>query len=389
MLPAQGWGMGAISVIYSNDERVRRILQALLTELSIQAEIATEPDQAVQFLGRQKYDAIFVELDGDSGNEVLRAISRSKHNKRSVTFLVSPDPVPIASAFNLGAHFVIPKPIVLERTKRILKAAHGLMVREQRAHYRHPVATPVSARTEKRAALSATIMDLSQAGALMQCSSPLKKGLGLQLRFVLPDTDTVVETAAKVIWSDTSGRAGVQFEQVTPETSQHLVGWAVARSMDDDPPNEKPAELEAMDPQSTSLCNEAGVAGEVADVGAPVNEPTPIASAQSSPDAPEAQRSHVRILGFEAGRPIILEAICTSLDEAGMCVDLEDDVNLDASVLLQVKLPGSTETGVFHAELCRKSDHQHQFEFVRTTTKIHQRAASKESEALEASSDFL
>lgn len=363
--------MGASAVLYSRDSRVVRIVQAVLTDLSIQSEVATDIEQAVHFLRRQKYDAIFVEWD-EQGAELLSYISRSKHNKKSVTFLISAEPIAIGSAFNLGAHFVLQKPLVVAKVKQMLKAAHGLMMREQRAYYRHPVATQVSIRAEKKG-LSGRLRDLSQGGALVECTNPPLIGTKLLLRFVLPETDTVVETASKVIWSDPTGYMGVQFQELSAEASQHLVGWAVARSIEEEvgpeersepepctAPTEVPAPVDAppvVPPQAVVEDAQPGA------TPVPTNVATEPTHAEAHP--------RIRILGFESGRPVILEASCTHLDESGMSIELEDDVQLDSSVLLQLLLPQRKTSIVFHAEISKRAGQQLGFEFLQMKPDVH------------------
>ena len=358
--------MGARAVLYSKDSRVVRIVQAVLTDLSIQAEAANEAEQFVQCLRRQKFDAIFLDWEGDP--ELLGSISRSKHNKKSVTFLISAEPVAIGPESNLGVHFVLQKPLAVAKVKQMLKAAQGLMMREQRAYYRHPVAAQVSIRTEKKG-LSGTLRDLSQGGALVECTDPPSKGR-VQLRFVLPETETIIETAAKVIWSDPTGRMGVQFQELSAEASQHLVGWAVARSMEEEAASSNTAASEPAPPEvaapSEVVVEEAKPIAAAHVEIAPQAEPMPLV-----PTKQPEPRPRIRILGFESGRPVILEATCTHLDEKGMSVELEDDVQLDSSVLLQLMLPQGKTSIVFHAEISQRDGLQLGFEFLRMKPDVH------------------
>jgi PilZ domain len=360
--------MAASAVLYSKDSRVVRILQAILSELSIQAEVAGDAERAAHCLRRQKYDAIFVDWD-EQGADLLGSISRSKHNRKAVTFLISTEPVTIGSAFNLGAHFVLQKPLVVTKVKQMLKAAQGLMMREQRAYYRHPVSAQVSIRTEKKG-LSGTLRDLNQGGALVECTDPPSRGSKLQLRFVLPETETVVEAAAKVIWSDPTGRMGVQFQDLSAGANQHLAGWAVARGMEEEakeevatqpPPAEIVAPIEVVVAEATTL-----EAKPVEPTPAPQPQPTPTVQATNV----EA-RPRIRILGFESGRPVILEASCTRLDETGMSVELEDEVTLDSSVLLQLMLPQGKTSIVFHAEISKRDGLQLGFDFLKMKPDVH------------------
>lgn len=349
--------MGLCAVIYSRDERVLRILRSLLADLSIEAEFAAGAEQAIKCLARQKYDAIFAESDDADGATVLRTVRRSRHNQRSVTFVISAEAAVGSLASELGAHFVLQKPLVSEKVKRTLKAAHGLMMREKRAHYRHEVAAPASLRTEK-SGLTATLRNLSPGGAFLESSSPLKKGQSIQMRFLLPEGAEIIETAARVVWSDPTGRAGVQFETVADQHKRALMDWAAARSVEPD--------VQQASVVTPSLPAPIPTATTAAAVAAPNSVSTVEAPTATEP------RLAIKILGFEAGRPAIVLGECTKLTPTGLSAVLQDDLNLEPSVLLQITLPGRSHPTLLHAEICVKDGLEYSFEFVALTTFVRQ-----------------
>jgi len=358
--------MGLCAVIYSKDERVLRILRSLLADLSIEAEFAPGAAEAMDGLRRRKYDAIFAECDDPDGATVLRAVRRSRHNQRSVAFVIGPDPTAGPLAAELGVHFVLQKPVVTEKAKRTLKAAYGLMMREKRMHFRHEVAAPASLRTEK-SALTATIRNLSAGGTMLETSGVLKKGQAIQIRFMLPESTVVVETAARVVWCDPTGRTGLQFEFAAEEPRRALAEWAAARSVEPkhqpvEVPAEVPTEVADATPETPSL----QAAGEVAQA-APAVAPA------------RAPRIPIKVLGFEAGRPAIVLGTCTKLTASGLSAELQDDLNLEPSVLLQLTIPGRSHPTLLHAEICVKDGLEYSFEFVALTTFVQgllQQAAS-------------
>lgn len=341
--------MGLCAVIYSSDERVLRILRALLADLSIEAEFAPGAAEAIDCLRRQKYDGIFAECDDSDGIAVLRAIRRSRHNQRSVAFVIGPDLTAGPLAAELGVHFVLQKPLVTEKVKRTLKAAHGLMMREKRAHFRHEVAAPASLRTDK-SGLTATLRNLCPGGAMLETSSVLKKGQPLQIRFMLPESTVVVETPARVVWCDPTGRTGLQFEFAAEEPRRALVEWAAARSVE---PEQQEADVPAeVAPAAQETIPLPQAKTEAAAAVAPVRAP----------------QIAIKVLGFEAGRPAIVLGTCTKLTASGLSAELQDDLNLEPSVLLQLTIPGRSHPTLLHAEICVKDGLEYSFEFVALTT---------------------
>src|SRR3954453_9552582 len=126
--------MGLTSLIFSRDERAVRILGLLLTELDIKVEQVTDLAKAQERLWCQKYDGVFAEIDDEQGAGLLRLVRKSKQNRRSIAFALSGTAVRMNSAFELGAHFVLQKPLQVDKIKRTLKAALGLMMRALRSH---------------------------------------------------------------------------------------------------------------------------------------------------------------------------------------------------------------------------------------------------------------
>src|SRR6185369_11939622 len=186
--------MALSSLIFGQDERTVKILRLLLADLSIESVITSDPGVAQVELSRRKFDGIFADCDRDEGANLLRSIKKSKHNTRTVVFGFTSSERNATLAFELGAHFAIDKPLVVAKVKRTLKAAHGMMMREQRIHYRHPAAAYVTVKSDALSVKTASMCDLSQGGALLQTATGCKKGQYQRLRFVLPETRTVIET---------------------------------------------------------------------------------------------------------------------------------------------------------------------------------------------------
>lgn len=57
----------------------------------------------------------------------------------------------------------------------------------------------------------AILLDLSETGLRLQSTQTWKPGNEIYLSFLLPNSFTLVEGAAKVVWSDVTGKSGLQF----------------------------------------------------------------------------------------------------------------------------------------------------------------------------------
>jgi c-di-GMP-binding flagellar brake protein YcgR len=345
------------SLIFSHDEKLTRILKIMLAELSIEVEHVTEFEKAHNCLLQQKYDGVFAECGTENGANLLCAVRKSKHNKRSVVFALSEATIKMRFAFELGAHFVIHKPLVVEKVKRTLKAAHGLMMREQRAHFRHPTAIPVAVNSANGPSFTGSLRDLSQSGALLEGGGRLAKGQQLQLRFQLPETNISVEAFGRINWLDPAGRAGVQFDSLTEISQRALLQWVIERS------SEPEAKVEHI------------LAVKTEEPAEPRHEvPFDVEVEVLAPEPPEDNRlrrtlrahhnSPIKVLAFSEGRPVVSQGMCHNVSEIGLSADLEDGLSVGDSVLTMINLPDLSRPMVLHAQVRHRDGNDHGFEFV-------------------------
>ena len=352
-------------LVFSDDERAVRLLGHSLNDLGIEVEHCSELEWAQLLVFQQKFDGVIADCELESGPELLRSVRRSKHNRRSIMFALTGTEIKMGDAFEMGAHFVIYKPLSSERAKRTLNAAHGLMMREKRSQYRHPAKADAKLRIGQRV-LDVELADLSQHGALIHAGSPIKKDQPVQLTFTLPETSFEVEVSARVARSDSTGRVGVMFETLSEESQARLLQWAMQRSVET--PQKKPAPQVPVPspprPAPTRKETEETVAG--VDFEVEVVEP------QTDTDIDSRQRATLRgqhnaavkILAFDNGLPAIIQGKCKNISELGLAASVDEELGLGDAVLLQVELPGMPKPVVLHATVRHREEDRYGFEFV-------------------------
>jgi len=92
-------------------------------------------------------------------------VAEIQHGGKTIGFAIVNGVTTVQEAFEMGANFVLDKPLAAERLTRSLRAAQGLMAHERRRYYRHPVATSVHINfgTETNEHLGTTV-NLSEGG---------------------------------------------------------------------------------------------------------------------------------------------------------------------------------------------------------------------------------
>lgn len=230
--------VGLQSLLLCSDEKIVRVLRRVLTELEIGVEHCTDLDTAVQKLTRQRFEAVIVDCTTpEIASKMLKGIRSSPANKRAIAVAIINGQKELKEAFELGAHFVLLKPIALDRTKASFRSVRALMKRERRRHARITVELPVKIYVEGGArTLQAYTADLSENG--MAVKSKFKLPQAFAIRFELPGSSPEIQCRGELAWEG-KPLQGIRFRDLPPEAAVRLKAW-IARQLlgaeADDPP---------------------------------------------------------------------------------------------------------------------------------------------------------
>jgi len=228
------------SLVLSSDEKIVRVLRRILGELDISVEYCADVETALRKLTRDRFEAIIVDCADKGSADVLRSARNAPCNKRAVAVAILDPVIGLRSAFELGAHFVLYKPVSGERAKASFRAARALMKRERRRNARVPVQIPVaiySPESDKHFKVSTT--DLSEGGVAVKLPRNSRPTGRWRVAFTLPGSAAGLEVAAEFAWEGTGAQAGLRFLDLAPEVAHQLRKWLERNAPDgekDDPP---------------------------------------------------------------------------------------------------------------------------------------------------------
>jgi hypothetical protein len=232
--------MSLKSLVLCSDDKIVRVLRRVLGDLDIAVELCGDSDAALRKLTRQRFEAIIVDVIDDGASEVLRAARSAPCNKQAVAVAIVEPIIGLKAVFQIGAHFVLYKPVSSERAKSSFRAARALMKSERRRNVRVAVQLPVVMRNVAGGAnMKVTTIDLSEGG--MAISTPAgKRPTGKwQAVFTLPGSESTLELPAEFAWEGASKQAGLRFPLVPSDATRQLRDWLRQNSPDaeqDDPP---------------------------------------------------------------------------------------------------------------------------------------------------------
>jgi len=235
--------MSLKSLVLCSDEKIVRVLRRVLCELEIAMEHCSEPESAIRKLTRHRFEAVIIDCtDLKTASTVLKTARTAPCNRRAIAVAIMDGHTGLRSAFDMGAHFVLYKPVSAERAKASFRAARALMKRERRRNARIPVQVQVYL-CNKVSGLKDKVMstDLSEGGIAVQ--HPKRRSAPdrgpWQVRFTLPGAATGLEVNGEAAWHNPGGQIGIRFVGLPIEVSHQLGNWLNSHSPDnekDDPP---------------------------------------------------------------------------------------------------------------------------------------------------------
>jgi DNA-binding response OmpR family regulator len=237
--------MGLKSLLLSSDEKTVRVLRRVLSDLEIDVEHCTALDEAIRRITRQRFEAIIADgANVEDAGSLLRGAKAAPVNKRALTVVLVEAPVGLKGGFELGAHFVLHKPLAVERAKASFRAVRAMMKRERRVQLRVPVQIPVECFGWGSRRYRAETVDLCEGGMAIQFSERAKKENSLRFSFELPGMTAqgmghIVEIHGELAWEGDGARAGVRFVNATDEQRNALRQWLNSQLPEpeqDDPP---------------------------------------------------------------------------------------------------------------------------------------------------------
>jgi CheY-like chemotaxis protein len=214
------------SLLLSRDSDVIHILQQTLAKLSIDVEVCRGARSGSEIISGEKFDAIIVDCDDlQDGLGVLQDLRKSPSNRGSIAFAILNGTTTTHRAFELGATFVMQKPITPLSAMRCLSAGLGLMVRERRRYFRYPVELGIVFLLDEKREVKARTTNVSEGGLAIRIVASLSRGDVGKVVLPLPNGRGTVEAKGELVWVDASGRAGIRFLEMSKDSRQLLDQW--------------------------------------------------------------------------------------------------------------------------------------------------------------------
>ena len=285
--------MGLKSLVLCSDEKIVRLLRRVLSDLDIGIEHCTEPDGAIRQLTRSRFEAVIVDCnDLNTATAVLKGARNAPCNKRAIAVAIMDGHTGLRTAFDMGAHFVLYKPVSAERAKASFRAARALMKRERRRNARVPVQIPITLNNRTTGATFKVVTtDLSEGGMAVQLSKGRKDPGPWEMSFTLPGIDLPIAVSGEAAWHNPGGQVGIRFLNLSMELGHRLRAWL----------NEHSPESEKDDPPVRCQLTDLSLGGCYLEIASPFPVRTRIVLSMRAADLELRVQGVIRVMHPEVG----------------------------------------------------------------------------------------
>jgi hypothetical protein len=163
--------------------------------------------------------------DVPGGTKTLAQVRSTPANKQTLIVAIVNGATSAEAALDLGANFVLSKPIQQTRLRSVLDVAVPKMEREHRRYFRYDVDLPVQFRNPLGQSFTARMKNVSEGGLAIKLVDPVRLKGVVMVEFELPSVEPrTFHAKADVVWSD-SFVMGLRFLHIDKDSGVALQTW--------------------------------------------------------------------------------------------------------------------------------------------------------------------
>lgn len=213
------------ALVVCSDEQLTRILRHGMSDLGIRGEFCQTTENALKFVDRQRFDGVFIDCEMVDAGKVFQCVRANDSFRKSLCVALATHRTTVKDAFEMGAQFVMYRPLSMERASRVLRTAQALMNRERRRSFRKAVQMNVAVRFGRSPESTAVTFDLSAGGMGLKLKTAPANSGQVHVSFKLPGSPAQLSATGDIVWADSQKRVGVQFTHVPDVTRLQLEQW--------------------------------------------------------------------------------------------------------------------------------------------------------------------
>jgi CheY-like chemotaxis protein len=201
-------------------------IKANFNERGATLDLRQDSASAIELASRRHWDGLIIDCDDVTGGaEALAKVRNSRSNRESLIIAVLHGSTSTERALDLGANFVLCKPIEESRLRGVLDIAIPKMEREHRRYFRYDINLPVRFQNHLGQSFSTTMMNVSEGGMAIKLVDPVQLKGVVPVELDIPSVEPrAFRAKADIVWSDAFAM-GLRFLHIEKDCEVALQSW--------------------------------------------------------------------------------------------------------------------------------------------------------------------
>ena len=201
-------------------------IKTTLNEHGVSLDLRQDSASAIELVSRRHWDGVVIDCDNVPGaTEVIVDVRNSRSNKQTLIFAIVNGFTSVEAALDLGANFVLSKPLQETRWRNAIESVIPKMQREHRRYFRHGVDLLVQLGDHDGQPLTARLKNISEGGMAVKLADSLRLEGVINVEFDIPSVEPKTFRAkVDVVWSD-AFVSGLRFLYMDKDAASALHEW--------------------------------------------------------------------------------------------------------------------------------------------------------------------
>jgi|SRR5579864_424086 len=213
-------------LVVTSDPTLLGQIKANFSARGASLDLRQDSASAVELASRRHWDGLIIDCDDvDGGKEALITMRSSRSNQQTLIIAVLNGSTTTEAALDLGANFVLSKPVEETRLRGVLDVAVPKMEREHRRYFRYDIDLPVRFQNHLGQTFNSRMKNLSEGGMAIKLVDPVHLKGVVPVDFDIPSIEPhPFRAKAEIVWSD-SFSMGLRFLHIEKECELALQSW--------------------------------------------------------------------------------------------------------------------------------------------------------------------
>jgi CheY-like chemotaxis protein len=218
--------MGLDCLVVTCDPTLLVQIKANFSVRGASLDLRQDAASAVELASRRHWDGLIIDSDDVAGGtDALVNVRSSRSNQETLIIAVLNGSTSAETALDLGANFVLAKPIEESRLRGVLDIALPKMEREHRRYFRYNIDLPVRFQNHLGQSFSTKMKNVSEGGMAIKLVDPVHLKGVVPVDFDIPSVEPqAFHAKADIVWSD-SFAMGLRFLHIEKGCEEALQSW--------------------------------------------------------------------------------------------------------------------------------------------------------------------